>query len=65
MDGKEQEVFNANTMHMALELESGVHDIKLVYETPHIRLFLGITVMGIFLLMICTLYYEHKKKDVL
>lgn len=65
VDGKEQEVFNANTMHMALELESGVHDIKLVYETPHIRLFLGITVMGIFLLMICTLYYEHKKKDVL
>lgn len=51
VDGKETELKKANTMFMALELDKGNHEIKLHYMTPHIRLFLFMSVVGVLLLI--------------
>ena len=37
MDGEEAELLEANTMYMALELEEGEHEIRLVYCTPYLK----------------------------
>lgn len=38
VDGKKQALLKANIMFMGLELEAGEHEIRLVYETPGLRL---------------------------
>ena len=37
VDGREQEILRANTMNMALRLDSGEHEIVLTYETPGLK----------------------------
>lgn len=38
VDGKETKIHQANLMYMAIELDSGNHEIRLVYKTPGLNL---------------------------
>lgn len=45
VDGKKAELYRANVLYMALALNAGDHTVKLVYNTPFLKL--GIVVSGI------------------
>ncbi len=46
VDGKEQKLLLANTMFMALPLESGEHSIRLEYRTPGRRAGIALGILG-------------------
>ena len=58
VDGEKRTLYQCNIKNMALELESGVHDIKLVYHTPYLREGLMISVVGI--LLYCGIFIVYK-----
>lgn len=47
VDGKEQELLQANTMYFALALTEGKHKIELRYKTPGLAAGFGISVFGL------------------
>ncbi len=49
VDGKKTEIKKANTMYMAVELEKGTHEIRLVYCTPYLKVGLCLSALGIFI----------------
>ena len=61
VDGEKTEIKQANTMYMALELDKGNHEIRLVYCTPYLRAGLGLTCIGI-LCYICVVLRNRKDK---
>ncbi len=44
VDGKETQLYQANIMHMAVEVPAGEHTVLLVYKTPFLRLGFWITI---------------------
>ena len=58
VDGEKRTLYQCNIKNMALELESGVHDIKLVYHTPYLKEGLMISVVGI--LLYCGIFIVYK-----
>lgn len=61
VDGKQQELLQANIMHMALPLEKGNHKVELSYKTPFLNIGLLISMLGI-LLSIAIFCISLKKK---
>lgn len=49
VDGKETKLQKANTMFMAVELEPGEHEIRLVYCTPYLKTGIALSVAGLIL----------------
>ncbi len=47
VDGKEQELLQANTMYLALPLSAGTHEIELRYRTPGLRAGMSVSVLGL------------------
>ena len=47
VDGKEEKLYKANVMYMALPLTKGEHEIVLKYTTPGIKLGMLLTLLGI------------------
>ncbi len=47
VDGNKAKIYQANIMHMALDLDAGSHEIKLVYKTPLLREGLCISFVGL------------------
>lgn len=47
VDGEEWEIKQADTMYMALELDSGEHQIELKYTTPYLKTGIVLMVLGI------------------
>lgn len=47
IDGKPADIINADTMYMAVEVPSGNHKIKLVFETPYLDKSIGISLLGV------------------
>lgn len=60
VDEQEEKLLQANTMYMALPLDAGEHEIRLVYRTPGLLAGGGITCAGIICLFGIVLF--HKKK---
>ena len=58
VDGKETEILNADYGFMAIGLEEGSHEIKLIYFTPGLKLGIVCTIFGLLLLVIL---YRIKK----
>ncbi len=54
VNGKETPLCRANTAYMALPLKAGENAVKLYYETPYLRLGLGISLAG---LLACAGYW--------
>jgi len=46
VDGEKADILQANTMYMALALDAGSHDIKLVYTTPYLKVGIALTGAG-------------------
>lgn len=61
VDGKKQELLQANTMYMALPLKKGNHKIQLFYRTPGLEAGIILSFGGWFLYAI-VLVYEKKNK---
>ena len=62
VDGKETELTQTNIQHMSLELDSGQHDIQLVYKTPFLNIGLIISCLGFLTLITLIIVFERKKK---
>lgn len=60
VDGEEEELYRANTMYMGTLLNKGDHEIRLVYETPFLRIGGLISLSGVVLFVI-VIFYEKKK----
>ena len=61
VNGKKQELLQANIMYMALELEAGRNDIKLYYETPFLKAGAALSVAGWFVFF-CIIIFNLMKK---
>lgn len=65
VDGTKQEILKANTMYMGLALDSGKHNIKLVYQTPYLKLGACITYITLTGLIITAfISFVYKKLNV-
>ncbi len=62
VDGSETELLKANTMFMALPLDAGHHDIRLVYHTPYLKAGLCISAAGFAVFAATVLVLELKDK---
>ncbi len=64
IDGKDVEVYRANSMYMAVNIEEGSHKIDLYYATPYIKEGAILSVIGIIILSIIIGYRVlNKNKD--
>ena len=61
VDGKEQEILQANTMYMALDLDEGDHKIELRYFTPGLKAGILLSVFGFACLI--GIWFWYRKKD--
>lgn len=62
VDGRETEIKQANTMYMALELEEGEHEIRLVYCTPWLKTGACLTFAGALCYIGVVLKNQFRKK---
>ncbi len=62
VDGAETKLYQANIMHMALDLDSGSHDIRLVYRTPLLREGIYISLFGLALFIALIIVIEIRRK---
>ena len=62
VDGEETKLYQANIMHLALDLNSGSHDIKLVYRTPLLKEGICISLFGLALFTILIIVTEIRRK---
>lgn len=62
VDGEEVPLKRANTAFMALELEKGYHDIKLVYMTPGLPMGIALSLMGLLACAATVMFCEIRKR---
>lgn len=62
VDGQETQLYQANIMHMALDLDAGSHDIKLVYRTPLLKESIYISLFGLALFITLIIVTEIRRK---
>ena len=62
VDGEKNEIQEANTMYMALELPKGEHEIRLVYSTPYLKTGLCLTCIGVLCYIVLVLINRKKKR---
>lgn len=60
VDGQETKLYQANIMHMALDLDAGTHEIKLIYRTPFLKEGIFISFCGIAIFIMFILVNEKK-----
>lgn len=60
VDGRETKIYQANIMHMALDLDAGTHEIRLVYRTPFLLEGICVSLCGIVILIIFIIFNERK-----
>ncbi len=60
VDGQKTKLYQANIMHMALDLDAGAHEIKLVYETPLLREGIYISIFGIVVFIVFIIVNEKR-----
>lgn len=63
VDGKEVSLSPSNTAYMGAFVESGNHEIKLVYETPYIRLGAMISLLAAGIGIVCVVVGRRKNKE--
>ena len=63
VDGEEKKILQANTIFMALPLEKGNHEIRLVYHTPGMTAGIIVTCIGIFSLCVLILYKKRRNTE--
>lgn len=61
-DGKEEELYQANIMHMALDLSAGTHVIELVYKTPLLTEGLYLSLCGGIIFAALIIINERRRK---
>lgn len=62
VDGDERELQCANLMYAGLELESGEHEVTLVYETPYLRIGAYLSLLGLLMTVFLSVRYRIKRK---
>ena len=60
VDGKKEEVLQANVMYMALPLEKGEHNIELYYRTPGLITGFWISMFGFIVFTAICVFYKRK-----
>lgn len=62
VDGEETTLYQANIKNMALLLDAGDHDVKLVYHTPYLRMGAGLSAAGFMGFLALLLLNAYKKR---
>lgn len=62
VDGQETKIYQANIYHMALDLDSGSHNIRLVYRTPLLREGIYISLFGLALFIALIIVTERRRR---
>ncbi len=52
VDGKETELLNVDIKYMGIRLQKGEHEIRLIYQTPYLRLGMLISAVSVFLFIL-------------
>ena len=63
VDGKQVETFKSNKYFLAINIDKGEHDIKLVYETPYRKIGLIVSLVSVLALVTITIIKKKKVKD--
>ncbi len=61
VDGKKTSLFKANTAYMGLSLKEGSHDIRLVYETPGLKIGAAISSVCILLFLLLGIIFGIRR----
>lgn len=64
VDDKKTELYRGNIMYMAIPLEAGFHDIKLIYQTPYLKegIIVSLLALLVFIAIIIVNQYTNNKK---
>jgi uncharacterized membrane protein YfhO len=62
VDGRQTTLYQANTKNMAIILDAGEHDIKLIYHTPYLRIGAIISFIAIIPLILVIIYSNKNRK---
>lgn len=62
VDGEKTEVYNANGQYMALKLEAGKHNIRLVYNTPFLKAGAVLSLFGIVIFIVYIIVWEKQNR---
>jgi uncharacterized membrane protein YfhO len=63
VDGRQTTLYQANTKNMAIILDAGEHDIKLIYHTPYLRIGAIISFIAIIPLILVIIYSNKNRKN--
>lgn len=64
VDGKASEIKRANTMFMAVELGSGIHQVQFSYVTPYIKEGTIVSLIGFMIVVGIWVYYRKSRRFV-
>jgi hypothetical protein len=62
VDGEEATIYQANIKNMALVLDEGTHNVKLIYHTPYLRIGCIISAIG-FVIFITIMLFNIRKRQ--
>lgn len=62
VDGEKTNLYRANIMYMALDLNEGKHTIKLVYHTPLLKNGFVVSVIAFFVFVGCVFFTEYQRR---
>lgn len=63
VDGNQTKLYQADTAYMAIELEPGDHELKLVYQTPYIKTGFIISIFGMLAFLAYLIISRRMKED--
>lgn len=63
VDGKKVNTFTANQYFLGIEIDKGIHEIKLKYTTPYLFEGLCISTLGITIFVFIVMYKEKSKTN--
>jgi uncharacterized membrane protein YfhO len=62
VDGEKVDIMQANTMFMAIDVQAGQHNVKLVYKTPMLKIGICASALGAVAFVCVIVFYEYKQK---
>lgn len=62
VDGEETKIYHANTAYMAVEIGKGEHTYELIYDTPLLKVGIGISLVSFVILCSLCIVRRHRRR---